>query len=52
MIKFAITSVIVLVCLFFITLMLSLMVWVIVKVLRGLFPGKFAPAAKRVEDEV
>jgi len=52
MIKFAITAAIVLVCLFFIVLLAALMLWVIMKMLRSMFPDKFAPAAKRTEDEV
>jgi len=52
MIKFAITAVISLVCLFFIVVLLSLMAWVVVKMLRSLFPGKFNPVGKRMGDEV
>lgn len=51
MIKFIITAGIVLVCLFIIVLLASLMLWVIVKMFRGLFPEKFSPNAKRIQDE-
>ena len=52
MMKVAVTSVIVLICLFFIVVLAALMLWVVVKMLRGLFPEKFSPTAKRTEDEV
>lgn len=52
MITFAITAVITLVCLFFIVVLLSLMVWVVTKMLRALFPNKFNPVSTRMEDEV
>lgn len=52
MIKFIITAVIVLICVFFIVLLGTLMLWVIVKMLRGLFPAKFTPSSNRKGDEV
>ena len=64
MIKFLVTAAIVLVCLFILVLVSCLMVWVVMRLLRWLFPQRFAPKAKlvkkpkkvkkvvRVEDEV
>lgn len=50
MIKFLVTAVIVLICLFLMALMLCLMTWVITRLLRFLFPQRFgsgkAPAKK------
>lgn len=43
-------AVICLVCLFLIVLLLALMAWVISRVLRALFPGRFAPGPRRKED--
>lgn len=43
MIKFLVTAVIVLICVFFMALMLCLMIWVITRLLRFLFPGRFRP---------
>lgn len=64
MIKFLVTAAIVLVCLFILVLVSCLMVWVVTRLLRWLFPqrfgGKAAPAkkpkkvkktAEEVEDE-
>lgn len=45
MIKFLVTAVIVLICLFLMALMLCLMTWVITRLLRFLFPQRFAPKA-------
>ena len=45
MIKFLVTAVIVLICLFLMALMLCLMTWVIIRLLRFLFPQRFAPKA-------
>lgn len=42
MIKFLVTAVIVLICLFLMALMLCLMTWVITRLLRFLFPQRFA----------
>lgn len=50
MIKFLVTSVVVLICLFLMALLLCLMVWVITRLLRFLFPQRFrsqAPAKKK-----
>lgn len=51
MIKFLVTAVIVLICLFLMALMLCLMVWVITRLLRSLFPQRFRPSDKRRKDE-
>ncbi len=52
MIKFLIYAAIVLVFLFILTLIGSAMLWVILKLLRSLFPQKFQPHGKRKEDKV
>lgn len=52
MIQFLITAAIVLVFVFILVLLGSGMLWVIVKVLRSLFPQKFKPGKRREEDEV
>ena len=44
MVKFLVTSVVVLICLFLMALLLRLMVWVITRLLRFLFPQRFRPA--------
>lgn len=44
MVKFLVTSVVVLICLFLMALLLCLMVWVITRLLRFLFPQRFWPA--------
>ncbi|MEF2588331.1 MAG: hypothetical protein U0M81_00040 [Oscillospiraceae bacterium] len=41
MIKFLVTAAIVLVCLFILVLVSCLMVWVVMRLLRWLFPDKF-----------
>ena len=51
MITFLINAAIVLVFVFFLVLICSGMVWVVVKVLRGLFPDRFKPSGKRAKDE-
>ncbi len=51
MIKFLIYAAIVLVFLFVLTLVGSVMLWVVLKILRSLFPYKFQPGAKRKKDE-
>lgn len=51
MVKFLINAAFVLVFLFILLLLLSVMLWVVVKVLRALFPEKFKPAAKRSKDD-
>lgn len=53
MVKFLVTSVVVLICLFLMALLLCLMVWVITRLLRFLFPQRFrsqAPAKKEKEE--
>ena len=52
MIKFLIYAAIVLVFLFILTLIGSAMLWVILKLLRSLFPEKFHPHGMRKEDKV
>ena len=52
MIPFLITSAIVLVFVFILVLLGSGMLWVVVKVLRSLFPQKFKADKKREKDEV
>ena len=50
MVKFLVTNVVVLICLFLMALLLCLMVWVITRLLRFLFPQRFrsqAPAKKK-----
>ena len=51
MIKFLIYAAIVLVFLFILTLIGSAMLWVILKLLRSLFPQKFQPNKARHKDE-
>lgn len=50
MIKFLVTAAIVLVCVFILVLVLCLMIWVVTRLLRWLFPqrfgGKTAPVKK------
>lgn len=41
MIKFLVTAAIVLICLFILVLVSCLMVWVVMQLLRWLFPDKF-----------
>ena len=52
MIQFLITAAIVLGFVFILVLLGSGMLWVIVKVLRSLFPQKFKAGKKREKDEV
>lgn len=52
MIQFLITAAIVLVFVFILVLLGSGMLWVIVKVLRSLFPQKFKAGKKREKDEI
>ena len=50
MVKFLVTSVVVLICLFLMALLLCLMVWGITRLLRFLFPQRFrsqAPTKKK-----
>ena len=55
MIKFLVTAAIVLVCLFILVLVSCLMVWVVMRLLRWLFPqrfgGKAVPMKKRNTDK-
>lgn len=51
MIQFLITAAIVLVFVFILVLLGSGMLWVIVKVLRSLFPQKFKAGKRREKDE-
>ena len=52
MISFLISAAFVLVFLFIFVLIGSLMLWVVVKLLRSLFPQRFAPVKARDADEV
>ena len=52
MIQFLITAAVVLVFLFILVLLGSGMLWVVVKVLRSLFPQRFKTGKRREEDEV
>ena len=51
MIKFLVTAAVVLVCVFILVLVLCLMIWVVTRLLRWLFPqrfgGKTAPVKKK-----
>lgn len=51
MISFAFQALVALVCVFIIVVLLSLMLWVVVKLLRFLFPQRFAPSVNRIDDE-
>lgn len=55
MVKFLFTAAVVLIGLFIIVLLLTLMTWVILKLLRLLFPGKFPAGVvvlKKRKDDV
>lgn len=52
MIQFLITAAFTLVFLFVFILLASAMLWVIIKLLRSLFPERFKPGKKRERDEV
>lgn len=43
MIKFLVTALIVIVCVFIMALLLCLMVWAVTRLLRFLFPQRFGP---------
>ena len=43
MIKFLVTALIVIVCVFILILMLCVMVWAVTRLLRFLFPQRFGP---------
>ena len=47
MIQFLVTAVFVVIALFFLALILCLMVWVVTKLLRSLFPQKFQAKPKK-----
>ena len=49
MIKFLVTAAIVLVCLFILVLVSCLMVWVVTRLLRWLFPQRFGSKAAPVK---
>jgi len=51
MIQFLISAAFVLVFLFLFALLASAMLWVIVRVLRSLFPQRFKPGKEREKDE-
>ena len=46
MLKVLVTCAVYMVCLFILVLVLCLMVWVIIRLLRWLFPQRFGPKAK------
>lgn len=52
MIKFLVTALFVAVFAFILFLLVSAMLWVVVKVLRSLFPQRFKSGRKREKDEV
>ena len=45
MIQFLVTAAVVLVCVFILVLVLCLMIWVVTRLLRFLFPQRFGPKA-------
>ena len=49
MIKFLVTAAIVLVCVFILVLVLCLMIWVVTRLLRWLFPQRFGGKAAPVK---
>ena len=49
MIKFLVTTAIVLVCVFILVLVLCLMIWVVTRLLRWLFPQRFGVKAAPVK---
>ena len=51
MITFLVNAAIVLVFVFVLVLLSSGMFWVVMKVLRSLFPERFKPSGKRSKDE-
>lgn len=51
MLVFLFNAAIVLLFVFVFALLGTLMLWVMVKLLRGLFPEKFSPSSKRMKDE-
>lgn len=51
MIRFLITAGFVLLFLFMVAVLVSLGLWVVIKVLHAVFPGRFAAGAERERDE-
>ena len=51
MLVFLFNAAIVLVFVFAFAVLGTLMLWVVVKMLRSLFPEKFSPSSKRLKDE-
>lgn len=51
MISFLVNAAFVMVFLFVFVLVGSLMLWIVVKVLRSLFPERFNPSTRRQQDE-
>lgn len=49
MLKVLVTCAVYMVCLFILVLVLCLMVWVIIRLLRWLFPQRFGPKARPVK---
>ena len=49
MLKFLVTGVVYMVCLFILVLVSCLMIWVITRLLRWLFPQRFGPKARPVK---
>lgn len=49
MIQFLVTAAVVLVCVFILVLVLCLMIWVVMRLLRFLFPQRFAPKTAPVK---
>lgn len=49
MIKFLVTAAIVLICVFILVLVLCLMIWVVTRLLRWLFPQRFGVKAAPVK---
>lgn len=51
MIKFLVYAVVVVICLFLLALMLCLMVWVVTKLLRFLFPEKYSAGSPKLKKD-
>lgn len=49
MIQFLVTAAVVLVCVFILVLVLCLMIWVVTRLLRFLFPQRFGPKTAPVK---
>ena len=52
MLKILVTGAVYMVCLFILVLVSCLMIWVITRLLRWLFPQRFKSGRKREKDEV